>query len=361
MTIVDVRVTTLDFGPRERAISNSILTSTHQSLSVLEVFTDEGVTGVSLGGKRALIEGPLKKTIVGEDPLLIERLWERMFRGWRKPAVSGEIFAALGAIDCALWDIAGKVAGQPVFRLLGGFRTEVPAYAAGGYYEEGKDHGGLADEMREYVRMGYRAVKMKIGGRPVREDLRRVEVVRDAIGPEVDLMIDANNAYSPAEAIQFARAAEPFRPRWFEEPVQPADRAGCAEVARALDTPIAAGENETTRWGFRDLIDAHAVDIVQANTAGCGGISEFRRIAAYASAHHLPICPHGTPLLSIHPMAAASNGLLVEVYPLKHAAFHGFMKPLEVTADGALRVPTKPGLGFDFDAERLARERSRQS
>lgn len=356
MKITDVRVLSFHLGKLDRPFHNSIITTTTKGLTFVEVATDEGVTGLSFasGRERPLIEGPIRDRIAGESPLNAARLWHQMFTGWRKPVAKGDAISAIGAVDNALWDLRGKILGQPVYRLLGGFRDRVPAYAAGGYYEEDKGTSGLAEEMARFVGAGYRAVKMKVGGAPLREDVARVKAAREAVGPDVRLMVDANNAWNAAEAIAFGRAIEPYDVTWFEEPCWPDDLRGAAEVCRALDVPVASGEIEYTRWGCRDLIEQGAADIIQADPHTTGGLTEWVRIAAHASAHHLPVAPHGNHWIGAHAVAAVDNGMIVESYTGLHAWEDEFFTPMKLE-DGLLVLPQTPGLGIEVDLDRVAR------
>lgn len=357
MKITDITVRKIDLGPRRQPIRNAILTYTRHTLHLLEVHTDEGVVGRSLMGGRAgaqtIVEGRLRNLLLGQDPRDIERLWEWMYRGWRKPLAKGEAIVALSGVDIALWDLMGKALGQPVCRLLGAYTDRVRAYAAGGYYAEGKTVDDLVAEMVGYVEEGFTAVKMKVGGAPLREDMERVRAVREAVGPDVDLMMDANNRFTAADAIRLGRAVERYHPFWFEEPVAPDDIKGALEVKAALGIPIASGENEYTRYGCRDWIEARAVDVLQADPLLCGGISEWRKIAAMASAYHIPMAPHGSPHMSIHLMAACSNGLIMETYPQVNRSINEVLPPLPVDAEGYVRVPTAPGLGLEVAEEAL--------
>jgi L-alanine-DL-glutamate epimerase-like enolase superfamily enzyme len=354
MQITDVRVSSYDLGELQRPYRNSIIATTKKSITLIEVDTDEGLSGLAFAGQREreTIEGPLRARIVGESPMNAARLWHLMFTGWRKPVAKGDAISAIGAVDNALWDLRGKVLDSPVYRLLGGFRDRVPAYAAGGYYEEEKGTSGLAAEMERFVSAGYKAVKMKVGGAPLREDVARVGSARDAIGPEVRLMVDANNAWSSTEAIRFGRAVERFDVSWFEEPCWPDDLAGAAEVCRALDMPIASGEIEYTRWGCRDLIEQHAADIIQADPHTAGGLTEWIRIAALASAHHLPIAPHGNHYLGAHAVAAVDNGMIVESYARLQSWQDDLFTPWELD-DGELVLPQVAGLGIEVDLAAL--------
>jgi L-alanine-DL-glutamate epimerase-like enolase superfamily enzyme len=341
-------------GELERPYHNSIIGWTTKELTIIEVETDEGVNGLALASasERHTIAGPLRDRIVGQSPMNAARLWHRMLTGWRKPVVKGDVISAIGAVDNALWDVRGKILESPVYRLLGGFRDRVPAYAAGGYYEEDKGLSGLAGEMTRFVDAGYHAVKMKVGGAPLAEDVARVHAARDAIGPDIRLMVDANNAWNAAEAIAFGRAVEPYNVSWFEEPCWPDDLAGAAEVCRALDVPIASGEIEYTRWGCRDLIEQRAADIVQADPHTAGGLTEWVRIAALASAHHLPVAPHGNHYVGAHAVAAVDNGMIVESYARLHGWQDDFFTPMELE-DGELILPQTPGLGIGIDIKAL--------
>src|SRR3712207_3090168 len=242
--------------PRAKPISNGKHTYTHAGLALVKIETDEGITGLGLGGGgpigRATIEH-LTPHLIGEDPIDVERLWHTM---WVPKLIGrrGLTTRAISSIDIGLWDIRGKVAGLPLYKLLGGYRNRMPTYVAGGYYEEGKGLKELAAEMVENVEMGAKAVKMKIGAVPIREDVERVKTVREAIGPDVKLLVDANCAYRYYEAIQIAKRMEEYDVFWFEEPVAPDDYDGHRKLAQATSIPIATGENEYTRYGFRDLI-----------------------------------------------------------------------------------------------------------
>jgi L-alanine-DL-glutamate epimerase-like enolase superfamily enzyme len=230
----------------------------------------------------------------------------------------------------------------------------VPAYAAGGYYEEDKGTTGLAAEMARFVAAGYKAVKMKVGGAPLAEDVSRVGAARDAIGPEISLMVDANNAWNATEAIRFGRAVERFDVSWFEEPCWPDDLAGAAEVCRSLDMPVASGEIEYTRWGCRDLIEQGAADIIQADPHTAGGLTEWVRIAALASAHHLPIAPHGNHYLGAHAVGAVDNGLIVESYARLQSWQDDLFEPWDLD-NGELVLPQVAGLGIGVDLAALKR------
>jgi L-alanine-DL-glutamate epimerase-like enolase superfamily enzyme len=344
-----------DLGADPHPHRNAIIVSSRRQIGFAEVRTDEGLVGRSLASRRSAAFGePIAARLDGQDPLDAGRLWHRMFTGWRKPVVKGDAIAAIGAMDNALWDLRGQILGQPVYRLLGGFRSRVPVYAAGGYYADGKGPDELAKELAGFVAAGYRGVKMKVGGAPLEEDVARVRAAREAIGPVVRLMVDANNAWTMAEALAFGRAAQQYDITWLEEPVWPDDMRGSAELRSRLDIPVASGENEYTRWGARDLLESHAVDILQADPQTCGGLTEWVRIAALASAQHVPMAPHGDDYLGAHAVAAVDNGLTVESYAELRPWQHDFIEPFPVD-DGELVLPDRPGLGLVVDEAALER------
>ena len=360
MKITKLELTGVSFGPLEKPFWNSIIKTSSSGGGRLEIHTDEGVVGMAPCGSgavnRAHILGPISKKLIGEDPMRIGYLWDKMYMGrTRKPVAKGDYIGAMGAIDNALWDLAGKAAGQPVWKLAGGVQDRVFAYAAGGYYEEGKEKEDLAAELKGYVDSGFRAVKMKVGwpGVTLKQDAERVRAVREAVGPDIELAVDANNAWDARTALRFARMVEQYDPYWFEEPVHADDFRGSALLAEKLDMPIASGENEHTRWGARDLIETRAADIIQVDPTSCGGISEWLKIAAMASAHHLKMAPHGNPNIGATCVAAVENGLITENYPT--AFKNRLMGPVDFRSDGYIYMPETPGLGIEWD-EDLIRE-----
>ena len=347
--------------PRHKPISNGLHTYTHAGLGLVKIETDAGITGIGLGAEgtiaRATVEH-LATLLIGEDPIDVERLWHRM---WVPKLIGrrGITTRAISAIDIGLWDIRAKAAGLPLYKLLGGYRDRVPTYIAGGYYEEGKGLRELAREMEENVELGARAIKMKVGAVPIREDVERVRVVREAIGPDVKLLVDANCAYRHYEAIQLARRIEDYDIFWFEEPVAPDDYEGHRTLAAATTIPIATGENEYTRYGFRDLIAHRAAAILNADAKILGGVTEFMKVAALAQAHDLDIAPHGSQDIHVHLVAAIANGLILEFYrdtvdPMWGKVYH---HTLRLNDDGTVSPPDVPGIGADPNYEVLAPHR----
>ncbi len=357
--ITEIKFLRLRFPGRKPRIRNAIIESGGgpPEMAQLEVYTDQGIIGRSIpAGASHIIETELLPRIRGENPFFVERIWDRMYRLNRKPVAKGEYIRAMGAVDLALWDIIGKALGLPVYKVLGAFNEEIRVYAAGGYYEEGKANRDLVKEMEGYVSEGFRAVKMKVGGESFTTDVERVRTVREALGPDIDIMIDANGKWRAYEAIRFGRMVERYNPYWFEEPVEPDDFAGSAEVRRALDIPVVAGENEFTRWGCRELIQAGSADILNFDTVGAGGITECRKIAAMASAFHLPVAPHGNPFMAVHFLASTPNALIMETYPGIESRFNPAL-PLFPVKNGFVRVADHAGLGIDPDPELVKKYR----
>jgi D-arabinonate dehydratase len=363
MRVTDVRMESFRW-PRKKPIRNGRYVYPTAGLDIVTIETDEGVTGIGLSG--GVEEAPgignailahLKQYVVGQDPFDTERIWDDM---WQPKLIGrrGITTRVISGIDIALWDLKGKAAGVPLYKLLGGFADKIPVYIAGGYYEEGKGLDELATEMGEAVALGADAVKMKIGGAPINEDVERVRVVREAVGPGVRVMVDANCAYRYYEAIEIARKMEPYDIFWFEEPVNPDDYKGHKLVSEATIIPIATGENEYTRYGFRDLIESRSAAIIQPDGLIMGGVTEFMKVAAMAQAHDLPIAPHGTQDVHIHLVSAIPNGLILEYYststdPLRREMFE---ENLQVE-DGHVRPPNRPGLGIVPNMKVLERYR----
>jgi D-arabinonate dehydratase len=352
-------VTTEEYKwPRHKPISNGLHTYTHTGLELVKIETDEGITGIGLGAGGAIGRATvqtLTPLLIGEDPIDVERLWHKM---WIPKLIGrrGLTTRAISAIDIGLWDIKAKAANLPLYKLLGGFRDRVPTYVAGGYYEEGKGLRELQQEMIDSVEMGARAIKMKVGAVPIREDVARVRAVREAIGPEVQLLIDANCAYRHHQAIALAKRVEEYDVYWFEEPVAPDDYDGHRKVAAATSIPIATGENEYTRYGFRDLIKHDAASILNADAKVLGGVTEFMKVAALAQAHDLDIAPHGSQDIHVHLVAAIANGLILEFYRDTVDPMWGkvYQHTLRLNDDGTVSPPDVPGIGADPNYESLA-------
>ena len=294
-----------------------------------------------------------KKVLIGENPLNSEKIWDNM---WQPKLVGrrGITTRIISGIDIALWDLKGKISGLPLSKLLGGFTDKIPVYIAGGYYQEGKGLSDLASEMEEAVQLGANAVKMKIGGVSIKDDVERVRVVRETLGDKIDLMVDANCAYKRYDAIKIAKEIEKYDIFWFEEPINPDDYKGHKIISQSTSIPIATGENEYTKFGFRDLIEQGNVSILQPDVLIMGGVTEFMKVAAMSQAHEIPIAPHGSQDVHIHLVTAIPNGLILEYYAGATDPMYGktFKYNLDVR-DGYVHVPDRSGFGIEINEEIL--------
>jgi D-galactarolactone cycloisomerase len=341
---------------------------------VVEIETDVGLIGWGecYGPARvtAAVVQSVAPWLIGQDPLRTEYLWQMIYARLRDHGQKGVVIEGLSGIDIALWDIKGKHFGVPVHRLLGGpLRNEVQAYATGLYRRKSGDPPKyLAEEAAGYVADGFKAVKLKVGF-GVEEDAAATRAVREAIGPGIALMVDANHAYDAVAAIRLGRLIEALDIGWFEEPVPPEDVAGYQAVKAALSIPIAGGECEFTRFGFRDLLVSRAIDIVQPDTCAAGGLSECKKIADMAEAFGVRYNPHvwGTgiaiaaslQLLAVLPSHTPTSLAPVEPilefdrteHPIRQAIL---VRPIE-HVKGIVRVPDGPGLGIEVDRAALAR------
>jgi L-alanine-DL-glutamate epimerase-like enolase superfamily enzyme len=377
-TIADIRIHPISV-PLERAFWMSLEPYTTAAEIVVEIETDDGLIGLGeIHGRpqgeivRILEEG-FKPLLLGEDALDHERLWDLLFRSTFSRAAAGfaaaegqphfgaggkpQMMAAIAGIDIALWDLKGQTAGLPLYKLLGGLRPSVPTYASGGYYgPEGEAWvDGLVDEMTGYAELGYTAVKMKVGGLPLDEDVVRVRAIRDAL-PDIEIMLDANSAYDVPAAIEAARAFEPLDIYWLEEPTAWFDPVfGLARVGAATTIPLASGERELHRFGCRDLVDHTPIRFLQFDCTRAGGVTEWLRVAAYASAHGVLMAPHHDPQIHGHLLAAVPNGHIQEVFPnaVRDPLWSRLFSEQPQVLHGELVLGDRPGLGLTLDRDVL--------
>jgi len=350
---------------------------------LVKITSDDGIVGWGEGGQygppspvAACINDVLAPMIIGGAADTPATTWERLYAFSRDFGQRGTYVEAISAIDIALWDIWGKALGQPIHALMGGaHRTSVKAYATGCYYPEGpwqldKLLDGLRREASGYVESGFDILKIKVGLLSIADDLRRVEAVRKGVGDGIKLLVDANHAYTSASAIRIGKVLGDYGVHFLEEPVVPEDHDGYRRVRAAIDVPIAGGECEFTRYGFRDLFLAQCVDIAQPDICCCGGLSEFQKIQALASSFGVLTIPHvwGSGIA-----VAAAMHALATIPPTPHTAnpvalqnepvveFDRKHNPLRddllnedfALTSGSLQVPTGPGLGVTVNEEVL--------
>lgn len=340
-------------------LKKPVVTPIHNIASVdnvmVTVYTDEGLTGISylwtFGISKARIFEymiqDLKVTVVDHDPLCRETLWQQMWRAANFLGHAGVSLFGISAIDTALWDIAGKAANMPLFKLLGGEEKAVPIYAGGLFISDSLDD--ILQEAHTYVERGFKAIKMRVGSKAYRDDIIRVKAVREAIGGDILLMLDAVQAWDTDRAIQLGREFKPFDIYWFEDPIPFDDIAGMAKIAQALDIRVTTGECEFSKYGFRRLIEEKAADILMIDLQRVGGITEWRKVAAMAEAWNLPVTPHVFFELCVHLMTSIPHGLFLEYVPWWDVLF---AEPVQVT-DGMVSPSPKPGLGLEFNEETI--------
>lgn len=338
----------------------------NRDYTLVKVRTDDGVEGIGhcyaghAGGNvvAVAIREMLAPMLLGADPTATELLWKEMYQEVLLHGRVGSVMRALSILDTALWDRNARAAKLPLYKYLGAaWQGTVPAYGSGGYYLEGKTPEMLGEEMAGYVALGLNAVKMKVGRGDARQDAMRVAAARKAIGPDVLLMLDANNAWSDVPtALRHLEHFAPYDPYWIEEPFSPDQIDNHARLAALTSIPVATGEIEAGRWRFKELLDKDAASILQPDAEVCGGISEFRRIAALADCYGVSISPHWFHELHLHLVAAAPNGQFVEYFPDgKVFNFREIIDRQPEVRDGGLTLPSEPGLGYQFDEKAIAR------
>ena len=378
MKITNIRAIPMsDPVPPERRHRTDLGTKMKSDATLILIETDNGLTGMgaALGTPpiiAAIIEHELAPEVIGEDPMFSERIFEKMYNGSRaKPALergvpqaetsrrSGMVMEAISGVDIAVWDVKAKALGIPVYQALGAVRDKVRGYASGGW-APGND---AEAELGGYAAKGFTAVKMRVVGRDgfsIENCVSRVEAARRGIGPNVELMVDAHASLETPVAIRLAKALEPYNIAWFEEPVSPDNHAGMAEVRASTRIPIASGEREFSRYGFKSMLDHKAIDIAQPDVARAGGLTEIRRIAALTAAHDIRLAPHawGAGVLfaaSIHVAMSAANCHILEVsqgyMPMMNELFN---EPYDIR-DGYVYAPDRPGLGFTLRKDALER------
>lgn len=324
--------------------------------------TDEGVEGIGLATSYTPFDFAIKAfqsgigdLIVGEDPLAPERLYQKLFaltskrlaseKGWSREA----LIRISAAVDIAAWDIMGKVAGLPLYRMFGGYRNQVPAYVTCGYYRDGKDLAELRDEMEVLTSQGHTGFKCKFGGLPLAKDVERLAIIRDVIGPEKSLMVDVNRAWDLATAIEGARLIEPFNPLWLEEPLRwEDDRRGLKLLAQRTHIPLSGGESEITSYGCRAMLEEQAIQILQFDCTMMGGFTEGRKLAGLCELNHVKIAPHHDCFIHAHIVGGSQAGYFVEAFtnperdPLQAELFE---EPPRIH-NGVLTLKEQPGLGL---------------
>lgn len=336
---------------------------------LVKMHTSEGITGFGLATSYTSLDPLIKPwtngyadLIVGKNPMSPERIYQDLFslttsrtageKGWTREAM----IRLSAAVDIACWDIIGKAANMPLYRLFGGYRDEVPVYATCGYYRDGKDRGELKAEVQMMMEQGHTGFKVKCGGLGLKEDLERLAFIRDVLGDDKDLMVDINRAWDLPTAIEGARLMEPLNPRWLEEPVRwEDDRRGIKLLSQKTRIPISGGESEITSYGCRAMIEEQAISILQFDVTMYGGFTEGKKLAALCELNHVKVAPHHDCFIHAQLVAASPAGLIVEAFtdperdPMQAELFEN---PPEIK-NGIMKLGDEPGLGLTLSQAAL--------
>jgi len=319
---------------------------------VLRVRADAGITGwasSSFGNRgegarvvQAILENEVKPIIMGKDPAFPRRIRADLWKAMNYHGVTGVAQFAMAATDIALWDILGKSAGLPVYKMLGAYRDRMPVYSmCGWYYDNDGDLSRFKRQVVDAVEQGYKAVKIKVGKYSLDDDIRRIRLALDIIGKDRRLMVDANQVFDRKEALRRGRVYQELGCFWYEEPLPPQDMEGFGMLAQALDIRIATGENLNTRYEFADLIGRHGADIVQPDNRRAGGVTEWMEIAAVADVHGVEVASHGGGATNLNMLLAMPNAIYMETGgPIK-------------MIDGEVPAPEEPGMSSEVGAEEI--------
>lgn len=354
---------------RPHWVSHFIVPTANEIL--VRLTTSNGVEGFGLATSYTsaqpivdVFKSGIADLIIGESPLAPERLYEKLFaltstryateRGWGREA----LVRISSAVDVACWDIMGKVAGLPLYQMFGGYRDEVPCYVTCAYYRDGKDLAELRDEMQKLRSEGHLGFKAKVGGLSLKEDIERLEVIRDVIGFDRDLMVDVNRAWDLETATEAVRLLEPLKPRWLEEPMRWADdRRQLKLLSQRTNIPLSGGESELTMYGCRAMLEEQAIQILQFDVTMFGGFTEGRKMAAMCELHHVEVTPHHDCFIHAQLVASTPAGCFVEAFtdperdPLQAELFEN---PPAIT-DGWMALNSDPGLGLTLNEETVSK------
>lgn len=377
-----MKITRVEAIPVRQKQAVQLINDSAQDGIIIKVYTDEGIVGYGEVDSspmvvKAVIEAPvshriccgLAEVVVGEDPFEVEKIWEKMYLASTFYGRRGVVIHAMSGIDIAIWDIIGKALGKPLYQLLGGsFRKRIRAYASTLMPYTAAE---CREETQKCCDAGFSAIKLGWGGFELgmRENIELVKAAREAAGPDIDLMFDlgfipsADNPIDAASRIQLAKAIEQYDPYWIEEPLYPDDLEGYRRLAEAVNIRIACGENETTLYGFKQLIEQAKVSILQPDITRCGGVTQARKIANLAQASHITVVPHAWSsgiviAASLHVIAAIPNACLLEYCIWDTPIRKELLIEDILIRDGYATVPEKPGLGIEIDDRAIEKYRT---
>lgn len=369
VSAIEAWLLTAPSDDRPHWVSHFVVPKANELL--VRVSTDEGIQGIGIATSytpiqavRDALQGGILEQVIGADALAPERIYQSLLAlTWQRTAFEKRwtreaIVRVSAAVDIAMWDIVGKTAGLPLYRLFGGHTDSVPAYVTCAYYRDGKDLAELGDEMIMLREQGHRAFKAKVGGLSLEQDMRRLAVVREVIGQEADLMVDVNRAWDLDTATEGARLLLEFSPRWLEEPVRWLDdRRELALLARRTAIPLSAGESELTSYACRSLVEDGAIGILQFDCTMMGGFTEGRKLAALCELNHVKVAPHHDCFVHAHIVAGSPAGLIVESFtdperdPLQAELFEN---PPTIE-NGVLTLNQEAGLGLILSEAAVAK------
>ena len=303
----------------------------------------------------------LQNLIIGEDPFCPEKIYDKIFKltdtrmssekGWSRES----LIRISAALDIACWDLIGKAANIPLYKLFGGYRNQVPVYVTCAYYRDGKDEIELRDELKKLIDIGHQSFKVKVGGLSIKEDAKRLETIRNEIGNQKDLMIDVNRAWDLKTAIEGVKEFKKFNPIWIEEPVRwEDDRRNLKLLSKQTDIPLSGGESEITIYGCRSMIEEEAIQILQFDCTMFGGFTNGKKLSALCEINHIDIAPHHDCYIHAPLVAASPSGRIVESFdderdPLQSELFENQHK----MSNGWIYLNENPGLGFDISEAAL--------
>ena len=348
ITHVETRLVNLPF---EAPIKTAVHDMRSVGCCLLSLKTDEGLVGegylFTLNGVRLkafdeMVRG-FEHVLIGRDPHYVSAIWEDIWKEINPTGHKGVTISALSTIDTACWDLIGKAADKPLHHLFGACRDSIPTYASGGLWLS-QTIDSLQSEAQAFLDLGFKAMKLRLGSGNTSSDITRVKAVRDVIGSDIGLMVDINQGLTPKAAIRLGRELEGFNLIWIEEPVAAYDLEGHAKVTAALDTPIASGETEYTRFGIQAMIEKKACDILMPDLQRIGGLTEMRRVAALADAHTIKISTHIFTEQSLCIAGSSPNCMSIEHMPWFSPLFNEEM----VIENGNIQIPDRPGTGFTF-------------
>jgi D-galactarolactone cycloisomerase len=348
--------------PLPRTFRGSYYRMTHRSTIVVRVVTDEGIVGEAYGGDEdhslleidAIIREEIAPRLLGEDAMAVERCWELA-----RPPTFDQLrdrrysLVACGIVDTAIWDAVGKALGEPLWKLWGGYRTTLPMIGIGGYYDSGLT---IADDVAHHLERGLAGMKFKVGGRTPEEDAERFRQAREAAGDDFILLADANQGWTPEEAIEFAKRVADYDLYWFEEPCRwYNDRRGMRDVRHATGTRVCAGQSEFSAGDCRDLMVDGSIDFCNFDASWSGGPTEWRRVAAMALSFDVRMAHHEEPQVSSHLLASIPHGTFAETFhPERDPIWWNMIVNRPPLLEGEIALPREPGLGWELDTEYIA-------